>query len=857
MAGKSGVLPGTEDGDSSDFVDALKSQIAKDPETGALHLDNTSGELLIFTVQNGEGQFGLPYLLAGRIDLPFPDVYGLDRVDDLALVANGNGGVQAIDISNLNAPYRVGFIKPNGFSRDVKIKDNFAYIAASFEGLVIADIADPAMPIVAVMDTFGVANRIEIVGDLLFVTDMAGDGLVSQLNIVDISDPYHPRLLRTVELQPAEADLVGDGSYDVAIAGNRVYVSVHYSDQEDKPAQSVVEMIELPKLDDPNFDATTPAVIHRKASAGDFAARGMVLARGAMQVAAGKRGVDRLELQTLAVVAHTPVRDERDVSTELPAIELELSAVLAPATPLEDFVRVVEGDPLIGPDVTDKFTIAFGERDGEPARRFIVLTRKDTETLVENTQYFVIVSEGLAPLTGQPLPSDYEFSFATSPAGAAIAPDIVAINPDTGSIQGGTEIVVRGLNFGDQPQLFIGGQQQIVDRVEAPTAEDPFERIIARTFPNNAGPAAVKVTNDAGLSDTVIGGYTYVDILQISFIDPPVVRVSQAGEGDTVRIVGFGFHDGVTLRTFRRDEPENAVVDEVDQDRLSLISSEAMEWVVPDFGDKFRGFVDIEISDDTGRRFLLPNGLFYGALTVDRRIEAELPFTSEEIRALVGGASVFVPDALKLPPGQIVDIASDPDLGVVYVLGKGVLADGVSPANTMSIERFTQFFAPGWISLVRYDRDDVGNAAPMHGLGYFNLPQDLVPTAMHLDERQLYVTATAYDFPFINTEFERQNLLLVYDREDRLPGQGGLEQPPGKDRDVLYALPINFESKPTSVTAAGHLVFVSGPDDGVAVISAADSLRPSVVQFLTHGLAGGQRVRLEPERVQIANNTLH
>ncbi len=41
---------------------------------------------------------------------------------------------------------------------------------------------------------------------------------------------------------------------------------------------------------------------------------------------------------------------------------------------------------------------------------------------------------------------------------------------------------------------------------------------------------------------------------------------------------------------------------------------------------------------------------------------------------------------------------------------------------------------------------------------------------MHLGENQLYVAATGYHFDRINTENEDRNLLLVYDREDRQPG---------------------------------------------------------------------------------------
>ena len=142
----------------------------------------------------------MPYLLAGRADLPFNDVFGLDRKDDLVFVANGNGGVQLFDISDVSAPYNVAFIKPNGFARDVKVSGNYAYIAASNEGVVAVDIANPNLPVIDVLDTLGIANRLKIVGDRLYVSNMSGLGRTSQLNVIDISDPFDLRMEKSLSL---------------------------------------------------------------------------------------------------------------------------------------------------------------------------------------------------------------------------------------------------------------------------------------------------------------------------------------------------------------------------------------------------------------------------------------------------------------------------------------------------------------------------------------------------------------------------------------------------------------------------------------------------------------------------------
>ena len=440
FASKSGALldgrdctQGSED-QGCPFVSALSEEIKSNwlggdsgqEGSGELYLENVGGELLIFNQQNGDYQFGLPYLLTGRIDMPYSDVYGLDRKDDLAFVANGFGGVQVIDISDLQSPYHVGYIKPNGFARDVVVGDRFAYIAASHEGVVVADITDPAMPVVAILDTLGVANRLKRVGERLFVTDMAGDGGASQLNVVDISDPYHPSMQEVIELYPSRPDLVADGAYDVEVAGNKAYITVHYSDQEDKPAQSLVEVVDLGKTHLAGVDASVPAMTHRVAVADDFAARGVAVARGAIQVAAGKKGVDRLELSRLSVVSHTPGWDEQQVNTSLDTIHIELSGALPPATDLASYLRVLEGHELIGVDISDQFDVRFASRNGEPDHTAIELVASGSFEFKANTHYAVTVLSGLTPVSGQALSSNYQFSFTTSVAGDASGPDIIS-----------------------------------------------------------------------------------------------------------------------------------------------------------------------------------------------------------------------------------------------------------------------------------------------------------------------------------------------------------------------------------------------------------------------------------------------
>ena len=203
-----------------------------------------------------------------------------------------------------------------------------------------ANVSDPTLPIVAFVDTLGVANRLHVYGDTLYVTDMSGEGLYSRLNIVDISNPVDPTMIRTVELQPAREDYVPDGAYDVVLSGNKAFVTVMYSDQEDTPSQSLVEIIDLQKLADPTEDPTVPVVIHRHPTENDFTARDVAVARGAVHVAAGRQGLQRIEFSELGVLKHFPADGEDFVNTGLERILIELTGVVDASIDPADYVIV-------------------------------------------------------------------------------------------------------------------------------------------------------------------------------------------------------------------------------------------------------------------------------------------------------------------------------------------------------------------------------------------------------------------------------------------------------------------------------------------------------------------------------------
>ncbi|MCW9000433.1 MAG: IPT/TIG domain-containing protein, partial [Kangiellaceae bacterium] len=556
------------------------------------------------------------------------------------------------------------------------------------------------------------------------------------------------------------------------------------------------------------------------------------------------------------ILSHSPYNDERDVNTDQSLIKVELSAVLPPQTQLENYFEVLEGDPQIGELVTSNFEINFATRNSLPHYRIIELTANTEFDFKAATEYFVKVKRGLNPLTGYALKNDYVFGFTTSAVEGGLIPEFFSVTPDQGDINGGTEIVVRGTNFGETPALELGNQKLHVTRVEEATAEDPYQKIYATTVPNYAGPASVKVTNDQGLSDTALGVFTYIDDLRLSFVTPGVVRVNQNGEGEKVEIIGYGFNTEVELSVYQSGKPETAVSftadEKLDGSRpLSLYSSERMTLLVPDFGESYRGFVDFEVTDPRGRKAVLPRALFYGLLRTGGAVETEAPLSKIKIEEVNSGKDTYEKDHSKLPPGAIVDFAVDPQSNLVYVLGKGILSSFNQPENMVEFDQAKTLTPAGWITLVGYDLENLDQADPKRGVGYGNLPFDLVPQKLYLSDQKLYVAAKGHHYPFINTDYEDQSLLLVFDKEDRDPDSQGSD-----DRSMKNAVPMPFNHPIKFMKGVGNLLVLANEYDGIAIVDIGNAESPSVIKTINTATVNGTDWSIRLHDLEVQNDRL-
>jgi hypothetical protein len=116
---------------------------------------------------------------------------GLHIESDLAYVAACKNGLQIFDITNPDSPVFLGSLQTPGSAWDIWMHDGFAYIADFHAGMTVIDVTKPTNPILVGTTTWADRHQsAEIVrgeGNVVFIA--AG---LKGLIVLDISDPYQP-----------------------------------------------------------------------------------------------------------------------------------------------------------------------------------------------------------------------------------------------------------------------------------------------------------------------------------------------------------------------------------------------------------------------------------------------------------------------------------------------------------------------------------------------------------------------------------------------------------------------------------------------------------------------------------------
>lgn len=90
---------------------------------------------------------------------------------DHAYVADGEAGVQVIDVSNPEKPVRVGGLDTS----EVAVSGHYAYVAGAYGGFHVIDVSDPANPRRVGGNSTIDVQGIALTGDKVYVA--SGDGL--------------------------------------------------------------------------------------------------------------------------------------------------------------------------------------------------------------------------------------------------------------------------------------------------------------------------------------------------------------------------------------------------------------------------------------------------------------------------------------------------------------------------------------------------------------------------------------------------------------------------------------------------------------------------------------------------------
>jgi len=118
----------------------------------------------------------------------------LDTVvrNGIAYIADWQGGVRTLDVSDPTSPSLLGFVDTPGQATHIKLHGNYAFVADVGSGLQVLDISNPSTPYIVATVHGIVPISLEIVGNYAFV----GGGF--QFHTIDISNPRAPVLVATL-----------------------------------------------------------------------------------------------------------------------------------------------------------------------------------------------------------------------------------------------------------------------------------------------------------------------------------------------------------------------------------------------------------------------------------------------------------------------------------------------------------------------------------------------------------------------------------------------------------------------------------------------------------------------------------
>lgn len=80
------------------------------------------------------------------------NAFSLAVYNTLVYIADGDGGLKIIDISQIDKPTLLSSIKTSGSARDIRFKNNFVFLAVGAAGVDVVEVGDPDSPVL--LDNF-------------------------------------------------------------------------------------------------------------------------------------------------------------------------------------------------------------------------------------------------------------------------------------------------------------------------------------------------------------------------------------------------------------------------------------------------------------------------------------------------------------------------------------------------------------------------------------------------------------------------------------------------------------------------------------------------------------------------------
>ncbi len=121
---------------------------------------------------------------AGQLTEGLTNPWQVRTRGDLAYIADGEGGLAIVDVSDPSQPTLRSTLAVGGAAKDLVVSNDVVYLAAGATGVAVVDVSDPDVPLlIEIEDTPGSALAVALGNDALFVSDW------NDVRVFDRSEP--------------------------------------------------------------------------------------------------------------------------------------------------------------------------------------------------------------------------------------------------------------------------------------------------------------------------------------------------------------------------------------------------------------------------------------------------------------------------------------------------------------------------------------------------------------------------------------------------------------------------------------------------------------------------------------------